>query len=83
MYMNTCRPIVDSSARLLLPTETSQAKPREKHQEEIVRLDEYLPPDLTCFLREDAGVSFAEYALVASLIAVVCVIVLLALGKGT
>lgn len=67
----------------LLPTETSQAKPQEKYREEIVRLDEHLPPALTRFLREDAGVSFAEYALVASLIVVVCVIALLALGKGT
>lgn len=80
--MNTGAPIVDSSARLLLPTETSQAKPRENHQEEIVHLDEYLLPALTRFLREDAGTSFTEYALVASLIAVVCVIALLALGKG-
>lgn len=48
-----------------------------------MRLDEYLPPDLTRFLRGDAGVSFTEYALEASLIAVVCVIVRLALGKGT
>lgn len=48
-----------------------------------MRLDEYLPPALTRFLREDAGVSFTKYALVASLIAVVCVIALLALGKGT
>ena len=67
----------------LLPTETSQAKLQEKYQEEIVRLDEHLSPALTRFLREDAGISFAEYALVASLIAVVCVIALLALGKGT
>ena len=47
-----------------------------------MRLDEFLPPALTRFLRGDAGVSFAECALVASLIAVVCVIALLALGKG-
>ena len=48
-----------------------------------MRSDEYLPAALTHFLREESGVSFAEYALVASLIAVVCVIALLALDKGT
>lgn len=48
-----------------------------------MRLDEYLPPTLACFLREEGGVSFTEYALVVSLIAVVCVIAVLALGKGT
>ncbi|MFC3108596.1 Flp family type IVb pilin [Undibacterium arcticum] len=47
-----------------------------------MRLDEYLPPALTRFLREEEGTSFTEYALVVSLIAVVCVIALLALGKG-
>src|SRR5437660_1454612 len=30
MYGNTSTPIVHSSARVLLPTETSQAKPRKK-----------------------------------------------------
>ena len=55
MYVNTGAPIVDSSARMLLPTETSQTKLREKHQEEIMRLDEYLPAALKRFLREDAG----------------------------
>lgn len=55
----------------------------KKYQEQSMRLDEYLPPALTGFLREESGVSFAGYALVASLIAVVCVIALLGLGKGT
>ena len=44
--------------------------------------DEYQPPSYVHFLREEAGASFTEYALVASLIAVVCIIALLALGKG-
>ena len=48
-----------------------------------MRLNEYLPPILKRFLREETAASFTEYALVASLIAVVCVIALLALGKGT
>lgn len=48
-----------------------------------MRLDEYLPPALMRFLREESGISFTEYALMASLIAVVCVIALLALGKDT
>ena len=48
-----------------------------------MRLDEYLPPALVRFLGEESGISFTEYALVASLIAVVCVIALLAPGKGT
>lgn len=82
MYGNTGAPIVDSSARLLVPTETSPES-HENYQEKSVRLDEYLPQTLADFLREEAGVSFAEYALVASLIAVVCVIAFLALGKGT
>ena len=47
-----------------------------------MRLDEYPPPSLAHFLRGEAGASFTEYALVASLIAVVCIIALLALGKG-
>lgn len=47
-----------------------------------MHLDEYPPPSLVHFLRGEAGVSFAEYVLVAALIAVVCVIALLALGKG-
>jgi hypothetical protein len=55
----------------------------KNHLENGMRLDEYLPPSLVYLLREEAGVSFIEYALVASLIAVVCVIALLALGKGT
>ena len=83
MYGNTGAPIVDSSARVLLPTETSQAKPRENHQEEIVRLDEYLPPALMHFLREEAGASLTEFVLVASLIIAVCVLAFLALGKST
>lgn len=45
-------------------------------------LDEYLPPAFKRFFREEAGVSFTECALVVSLIAVVCIIALLALGKG-
>jgi Flp pilus assembly pilin Flp len=48
-----------------------------------MRLDEYLPPSLVHVLREEVGVSLVEYVLVASLIAVVCAIALLALGKGT
>jgi len=46
-------------------------------------LDEHLPPALMHLLREESGFSFTEYALVASLITAVCVLVLLALGKGT
>lgn len=48
-----------------------------------MHIDEYLPPSFTHFLRRESGASFTEYALVASLIAVVCVIALLAIGKGT
>ncbi len=47
-----------------------------------MRLDEYLSPALVHFWREETGVSFIEYVLVASLIAVVCVIAILALGKS-
>lgn len=46
-------------------------------------LDKYLPPAYVHFLREDAGVTFTEYALVALLITVVCVIALLALRHVT
>jgi len=48
-----------------------------------MRLDEYLPPAIDYFLREEAGTSFIEYVLLASLIAVVCAIAFLALNKGT
>jgi Flp pilus assembly pilin Flp len=48
-----------------------------------MHLDEYLPPALIYFLKEEAGASFAECALVALLIAVVCAIALLALRKST
>jgi hypothetical protein len=85
MCGNTGAPIFDSSARLLLPTETSRAKPRkttENNLEQGMRLDEYLPPALDYFLREEAGASFIEYALVASLITVVCAIAALAWSKG-
>lgn len=47
-----------------------------------MRLDEYLPPCLIQFLLGKAGVSYYEYALLASIVAAVIVIALLALGKG-
>jgi Flp pilus assembly pilin Flp len=47
-----------------------------------MRLDERLSSALVHFLRKDDGTSFAEYALVASLIVVVCVIALLALSRS-
>lgn len=40
------------------------------------------PTPLQEFAREESGATFYEAVLVASLIAVVCVIVLLALGKN-
>lgn len=48
-----------------------------------MRLDEYMPSVFMCFLRGESGASFSECALVASLIAVVCAMALLAIGKGT
>jgi Flp pilus assembly pilin Flp len=83
MYSDTGAPIVDSSARVLLPTETSQAKPWKNYSEQSMNLDEYLSLALTRFLREEEGASFTEYALVVSLITAVCVLALLALGKDT
>lgn len=47
-----------------------------------MRVDECLPPALSNFLREESGASFYECALVASLIAVVCALALLALSKN-
>jgi Flp pilus assembly pilin Flp len=48
-----------------------------------MRLVVPLPPVLPHFLGEEDGTSLIEYVLVASLIAVVCIIALLALAKGT
>lgn len=39
-------------------------------------------PSLTLFWREESGASFAEFMLVAALVAVLCVTALLALGRG-
>ena len=47
-----------------------------------MRLVVPLPPVFLHFHGEEDGTSLIEYALVASLIAVVCIIALLALGKG-
>jgi len=48
-----------------------------------MRLVVPLPLVLLHFLGEEDGTSLIEYALVVSLVAVVCIIALLALGKGT
>lgn len=41
------------------------------------------PSSLDAFLRAEHGAAFYEAVLLACLVAVVCVIALLALGKGT
>lgn len=41
------------------------------------------PSALRRFFREESGFSLTEYVLVASLIAVVCVLAVLALGRAT
>lgn len=46
-----------------------------------MRLEDFLPPAITSFLKAEGGTSFSEYALVAVLIAVVCIIAVLALRK--
>jgi Flp pilus assembly pilin Flp len=48
-----------------------------------VRLDDFPSSDLIDFLGEEDGASFIEMALVASLIAVVFFIAVLAIGKRT
>ena len=48
-----------------------------------MRLDVNLSSALIDFFGEEDGVSFIEIALVASLVAVVLVIAVLAIGKGT
>lgn len=47
-----------------------------------MRLEKYLPPCFLSFMRGKARAAFYQYALVAALIAVVCVTALLALGKS-
>jgi Flp pilus assembly pilin Flp len=47
-----------------------------------MRVVKYPSPTIAFFLREEDGVSFTEYTLVVSLIVVVCVIAVMALGKG-
>ncbi len=47
-----------------------------------MRLTEYLSHALRRFMRKETGVSFMEYALVGLLVAVLCTLALLALGKG-
>jgi len=45
--------------------------------------DRHMASAVRNFLNAESGVSAAEYALVGSIIAVVCIIALLALGKAT
>lgn len=42
----------------------------------------YLPHDLTALLREEAGVSFMEFALIGSLVLVFLMLLLLAWSKN-
>jgi Flp pilus assembly pilin Flp len=48
-----------------------------------MRLTDEASHALTCFLKEEDGASFIEYALVGALVVVVCTLVLLALVKNT
>ncbi|MDB5763793.1 MAG: hypothetical protein JWQ21_2788 [Herminiimonas sp.] len=48
-----------------------------------MRLIDHMSRALTDFMPEEAGTSVMEYALVGLLIAVVCILALLALGKNT
>ena len=48
-----------------------------------MRLVEQLSQALTILFSEDAGASLAEYALIGSLALVVCLLLVLALVKGT
>ncbi len=47
-----------------------------------MRIDKHLPSGLVNFMRGKARAAFYQYALVAALVAVVCIIALLALGKS-
>ena len=47
-----------------------------------MRLTEFLSCAVACFVPEESGVSLMEYALVGLLVAVVCILALLALGKN-
>jgi len=47
-----------------------------------MRLDKFLPPALITYLQGKEKPAFSRYALVAALIAVVCIIGLLALGES-
>lgn len=47
-----------------------------------MRLEKYLAPGFLSFMRGNARAAFYQYALVAALIAVVCVTALLALGES-
>ena len=46
-----------------------------------MRLNDRLTVDLPCFLRKDSGASFSEFALVASIVVVVGIMVLIAWHK--
>ena len=46
-----------------------------------MRLSEHLSHTLTNLLKEEAGASLTEYALIASLVLVVCLLCVLALSK--
>lgn len=47
-----------------------------------MRLDKFLPASLSAYLQGKKKASFYRYALVAALMAVVCIIGLLALGES-
>ena len=47
-----------------------------------MRFTKYQGPSLFQFWKEESGASFAEYMLVAALVAVLCVTALLALSSG-
>ena len=46
-----------------------------------MRSTDYLSHAVTSFLKDEAGASFVEYALLGALVIVVCTLVLLALNK--